>query len=145
MTTIQKSALVPYTAEEMYALVADVEAYPAFLPWCGGARVLSREADTVVAVIEIAYGSLRQSFTTRNRSVPGEQLEMQLLDGPFRQLQGQWRFHALDPSASKISFHLEFEFSNKLIGFAVGPAFSAIGNTMVDSFRQRAEAVYGRR
>lgn len=145
MTVIAKSALVPYSAEEMYALVADIEAYPLFLPWCSGTRILSRDQDVVVATIQIAYKVINKQFTTENRGSPGKSLEMRLRDGPFQRLHGWWQFLALDTQASKISLDLDFAFSSRLLDFTVGPTFGSIANTMVDSFRQRAERVYGRR
>lgn len=145
MTTVDKSALVPYSAEEMYALVADIPAYGDFLPWCGGARIVEQEADRVVAAIDIAYKNIHKSFTTENRLVPGEKMVMNLLDGPFRYLRGQWTFVPLEANASKIGLHLEFEFSNMLMAMAMGPVFSGMANSMVDSFRRRAEQVYGKR
>lgn len=145
MTIVDKSALVPYSTEEMYALVADIPAYGEFLPWCGGARVVQQEADRVVAAIDIAYKNIHKSFTTENRLVPGEKMVMNLLDGPFRYLRGHWSFAPLDAQASKISLHLEFEFSNMLMAMAMGPVFAGMANSMVDSFRRRAEQVYGKR
>jgi ribosome-associated toxin RatA of RatAB toxin-antitoxin module len=145
VTIVDKSALVPYSAEEMYALVADIAAYGEFLPWCGGAHILSQEADRVVAAIDIAYKNIHKTFTTENRLVPGEKMVMNLLDGPFRYLRGHWSFASLDADASKISLHLEFEFSNLLMAMAMGPVFSGMANSMVDSFRRRAEQVYGKR
>ena len=145
MTVINRSALVPYTANEMYDLVADIESYPEFLPWCAGARVLSSEADTVVAELEIKYKNVHKSFTTKNKMTPNQSMLMDLLEGPFKHLRGDWQFQALDESACKISLELDFAFSNKLIGLAMGPVFANIANTFVDSFRQRAETVYGKR
>jgi ribosome-associated toxin RatA of RatAB toxin-antitoxin module len=145
MTKVQKSALVPYSASEMYALVADIESYGNFLPWCGGARVIAREDDTVTAAIDIAYSGVHKTFTTRNRGEPGVQMEMSLVDGPFRRLHGYWRFQALDDQACKVGLDLEFEFSNRMLGLVVGPVFSGIANGLVDSFRQRAVELYGKR
>lgn len=143
MTTIRKSALVPFSAEEMYALVADIESYGKFLPWCGGARVVERHAGNVTAAVDIAYRGVHKTFTTRNVLDPGRQMELRLVDGPFRRLHGYWRFEALDDKACKVSLDLDFEFSSRLLEFAVGPVFSSIANGLVDSFRKRAEEVYG--
>lgn len=145
MTAIRKSALVPYSAEEMYALVADVESYGQFLPWCGGARVLERQPDSVTASVVIAYRGVNKAFTTRNRLDPGRGMTLQLVDGPFRRLHGEWRFEPLDERACKVSLDLEFEFENRLIALAVGPVFESIANSLVDSFRQRARELYGQR
>lgn len=145
MTTIHKSALVPYSAGEMYALVADIESYGSFLPWCGGARIVARAADSVTAAIDIAYHGVHKTFTTRNRLEPGRLMELQLVDGPFKFLQGVWRFEKLDDKACKISLDLKFEFSNRLLALAIGPVFSNIANGLVDSFRRRAEEIHGKR
>jgi ribosome-associated toxin RatA of RatAB toxin-antitoxin module len=145
VTTIQKSALVPYSAGEMFALVADIESYGKFLPWCGGARIVARAADSVTAAIDIAYHGVHKTFTTRNRLEPGRLMELQLVDGPFKFLHGYWRFEALDDKACKISLDLNFEFSNRLLALAIGPVFSGIANGLVDSFRRRAEEMHGKR
>ncbi len=146
MTLISRNALVPYSVEEMYALVDDIESYAMFLPWCKSTEVLSRDDNEVQASIEIARGALNKSFTTLNRLQKNKMIEMRLLKGPFKHLQGYWRFDALkDKSASKISLDLEFEFESKLIAFAVGPVFNQIGNSMVDAFCKRAVEVYGER
>lgn len=145
MTVIHKSALVPYGAHEMYALVADIESYGKFLPWCGGTRIVARDADSVTAAIDIAYHSVHKTFTTRNRLEPGRVMELQLVDGPFKFLHGHWRFEELDDRACKVSLDLKFEFSNRLLAFAIGPVFSNIANGLVESFRRRAEEIYGKR
>lgn len=143
MTTIKKSALLPYSAAQMYALVDDIESYPKFLPWCKDARVFSRSAAEVQAEIYIAYGALNKSFSTTNRLQQGKIIEMRLADGPFQQLEGFWSFVELNNSGCKISLELDFKFSNKLIELMIGPAFNYIGNTLVDAFCQRAKQVYG--
>lgn len=145
MTTIRKSAIVPYSAGEMYALVSDIESYGRFLPWCGGARILDRQADLVTASVDIAYHGVHKSFTTRNVLIPDRQMELKLVDGPFRRLHGFWRFEPLDDQACKVSLDLDFEFSGRLLEMMVGPVFSTIANGLVDSFRRRAEEIYGRR
>ncbi len=142
MQTVNKSALVPYSAVQMYELVNDVAAYPQFLPWCRTARVEDRRDDELLASIEMAKGRLHKSFTTRNRLYPHERIELFLVDGPFRHLHGVWRFQALREDACKVSLSLEFEFANLLIRTAVGPIFNRIADTLVDSFCRRAEQVY---
>ena len=129
----------------MYGLVADIESYGKFLPWCGGARIVARDTNSVTAAIDIAYQGVRKTFTTRNRLEPGRVMELQLVDGPFKSLQGYWRFEELDDSACKVSLDLKFEFSNRLLALAVGPVFSGIANGLVESFRRRAEEIYGKR
>jgi len=146
VTLISRNALVPYSVAEMYALVDDIETYSTFLPWCRSTEVLSRDELEVQASIEIAKGALNKSFTTLNRLQKNKMIEMRLVEGPFKHLQGYWRFDSLkDNSASKISLDLDFEFESKLIALAVGPVFNQIANSMVDAFCKRAVEVYGER
>jgi ribosome-associated toxin RatA of RatAB toxin-antitoxin module len=145
MTTISRSALLPYTAREMYDLVADVESYPQFLPWCSGARILSQDDGHAIAAMDISYHKLRKTFTTRNALRPARSMEMQLVEGPFSHLHGLWRFDDLDGSNSRISFDIEFDFANRVVGLALGPVFGHIANSLVENFRRRAMTVYGER
>jgi ribosome-associated toxin RatA of RatAB toxin-antitoxin module len=145
VTTIHRSALVPHSADQMFELVADIPSYPQFLPWCGSAKIVSRDADQMVATIDIAYGSVRKSFTTRNLLQRGKMLEMRLLNGPFSHLEGFWKFQALDAEASKITLDLDFEVANRLVGMVLTPVFTNIANQLVDSFRVRAAALYGKK
>ncbi|HHM05531.1 MAG TPA: type II toxin-antitoxin system RatA family toxin [Gammaproteobacteria bacterium] len=143
MTTINRNALVPYSPAQMFDLVNDVEAYPRFLPWCTGAQVLRRDEDEVQARLELAKGGMEKSFTTLNRLQKDKMIEMRLVEGPFRHLEGFWRFQSLGGQGCKVSLDLEFEFANKLLSLALGPMFTQIANTLVDSFCARAADVYG--
>ena len=145
MTAIKRTATVPFSAAQMYALVADIPAYPEFLPWCGGARVLSQSGKEVLAAIDIRYGGLHKTFTTRNRLHKDTMIEMQLVEGPFSRLQGCWRFDVLGDTVCRISLDLDFEVANRLFGLVLGRMFFNIANEMVDSFRQRAVQLYGTR
>jgi ribosome-associated toxin RatA of RatAB toxin-antitoxin module len=142
MPLVQKSALVAYAAERMFALVEDFERYTEFLPWCAGAEVLSREGSIVLARLHIDYRGIRQSFTTENTNLPGEAIHMRLRDGPFEKLEGGWKFHALAPGASKVELTLDYAFTSALLEKAVGPVFSYISNTMVERFVARADHLY---
>ncbi len=142
MPSISKSALVTYSASEMFALVDDVSLYKEFLPWCGGSEELSRNENEVRASVTISHSGLNKTFTTLNRLQNNKMIEMELIDGPFKHLHGFWRFDPLAEDACKISLDLEYEFSNMLLGMAIGPVFSQIANSMVDSFCLRAEAIY---
>ena len=143
MPSVSRSALVPYSAQAMYELVNDIETYPQFLPWCRSAIISSRSENEICATLEMAKGALKKSFTTRNRLYKNEKIEISLLNGPFRHLQGFWRFQALDESSCKVSLHMEFEFSSRLLAITAGPIFSQISDSMVDAFCRRAEVVYG--
>ena len=133
---------MPYSASQMYALVNDIESYADFLPWCSQATILEQTGDEIKARLNIAYGSLNKSFTTLNKLTPNVKMEMQLVDGPFKQLHGEWLFTQLGEDGSKVSLALEFEFINNLISMTMGPVFSQIANTLVDSFSERAHKVY---
>lgn len=145
MTTISKSALVPYTPAEMFALVSDIPAYPDFLPWCSGARVLSSTGDEVRATLELSKGGVHKAFTTLNRHQHNKMIEVRLLEGPFRKLEGYWRFDPLGEHGCKVSLDLEFEFASRVLDLVVGPVFNQAANTLVESFQQRAVSVYGKR
>lgn len=143
MTTINRHAIVSHSAEEMYQLVADIKTYPEFLPWCAATTILKSSDDEIEAKIVIAYKGINKSFSTRNVLVPAKSMEMHLLDGPFDDLQGLWRFDVLDQSACKVSLNLEFEFSSKIIAMTMGRVFNEIAGSLVDSFCQRANSIYG--
>ncbi len=143
MTLINKFALVPYTPAQMFALVDDIETYPEFLPWCKSTRVLSRTKDEVRATIELSKGGVEKAFTTCNRNQKNEMIEMHLVEGPFKRLEGFWRFDALGNDGCKVSLDLEFEFASRVLGLVIGPVFSQVANSLVDSFQQRAVDVYG--
>lgn len=145
MKRIQHSVLVPYAAREMYDLVDQVERYPQFLPWCGGARVLDGREPGRIARIDIDYHGIRAHFTTSNVNVEGESIVVTLVDGPFRHLHGEWRFLTLAESACKIEFEFAYEFASGLLERAVGPVFDHIASTFVDAFVRRAESTYGPR
>ena len=143
MTRIHRSAIVPYSARQMFELVADIPSYPKFRPWCGGARIMSAQGDEMVAAIDIAYGGIHKTFSTRNLMQRNKMLEMRLLEGPFSLLQGFWQFMVLAENASKITLDLEFEVANRIVGLALTPVFSNIANQLVDRFHQRAADLYG--
>jgi ribosome-associated toxin RatA of RatAB toxin-antitoxin module len=139
MPTINRSALVPHTTKEMFQLVDDIDRYVEFLPWCTESRVLERSEDEVTATILLSKGSLNKSFTTRNLLQKHKMIEMRLVDGPFKHLQGFWRFDSLNDHACKVSLDLDYEFSSKLVAMAIGPVFNQIANTLVDAFVNRAK------
>ena len=143
MTVVQKSALVKFSAMEMFELVDDIESYPDFLPWCSGSKILKREGEIVEAEIQISKAGFNKSFATRNKSDGHGKLFMTLLDGPFSSLDGVWDFMPLREDASKITLDLEFEMNGRLASLAFGAVFNQICNTMVSSFTERAKKVYG--
>ena len=126
----------------MFALVDAAEAYPEFLPWCSGATVMLRDATRTRATIHVNYHGVRQSFTTDNTKEPPEKMTIRLVEGPFRVLDGEWRFKPLAEDACKIEFCLHYEFSSRILEKLVGPVFSYIANTMVDAFVKRADKLH---
>ena len=149
MKTVSKSVLIWYSPEEMFNLVTDVASYPKFLPWCDRAAVLSQEEGGMTAQVGISFGGIHQSFTTRNTHVPGREVRLQLIDGPFSQLEGLWKFKpvggedAREQRACRIEFELRYGFSNIALATLVGPVFDRIAGSMVDAFVKRADVVYG--
>jgi len=143
MTVIQRSALVPFPAGTMYELVNDIEAYPQFMDGCAGAQVLYRDETAVEARLDLAKGGLRYSFTTRNRLMPPERIEMTLVEGPFEAFSGTWSFKPLSDHASKVELHLEFEMSGRLLNFAARKMFDGIANQMVDALVKRGHQLRG--
>lgn len=145
MPQVTKTVLVAYTPAEMFELVDKVEDYPAFLPWCGGTELHERNADITEATIHIRYLQIKQQFSTLNTKRHPEEMLLKLKSGPFRHLEGAWFFRPLGDVACKVEFRLHYEFSSQLLEKVLGPVFSHIANTFVDSFVLRAEKVYGSR
>ncbi|MES2740865.1 MAG: type II toxin-antitoxin system RatA family toxin [Pseudomonadota bacterium] len=143
MAVVHKSVFLGYSAEQMFSLVAKVEDYPKFLPWCGGVEIRERSGNTVVASLGIHYHGVRQSFTTSNENSAPTCIKMRLVDGPFKSLDGVWTFKALRDDACKVELDLHYEFSSRVLEQLIGPVFGVIANSMVDSFCKRAETVYG--
>jgi ribosome-associated toxin RatA of RatAB toxin-antitoxin module len=148
MKTVHKSVLIWYSAREMFDLVADVEKYPQFLPWCDRARVIEADAAGMKAEVGIAFSGLRQSFTTRNDHDAPDSIRMRLVSGPFSSLEGEWRFSPVaenrqDERACRVELQLQYGFDNFALSALVGPVFDKIAASMVDAFVKRAEQVYG--
>ena len=143
MATVEKSVLVGHSAAEMYALVENCEAYPQFLPWCSGAEVQRPDPHRAVVTLHVNYHGLRQQFTTENRMEEAALIEMKLVHGPFKHLDGFWRFVPLAEEACKIEFRLSYELSGRLMDKLAGPVFSHIANTLVEVFVKRSAVLYG--
>lgn len=142
MPQISRSALVPYSAEQMYQLVNDVNSYPDFLPGCVGSRVLNASASEMTAAVDVAKAGISKTFTTRNTLTSNQSILMNLVDGPFKKLMGIWKFTPLSSDACKVELHLDFEFANKLIELAFGRIFKELASNMVQAFTTRAKEVY---
>ena len=143
MGQVNRTAVVPFTSDQMYALVNDVESYPGFLPWCSAAEVEGIDENHLVATLTLSLGGLRQSVTTRNTLQPGRRIDMELVRGPLRQLCGAWRFDDCAGNLCRVSLNLDFEFDNRVLKLALDKAFGRLTYSSVDAFRTRAEQLYG--
>ena len=153
MREVRRSALVPYSPQQMYGLVNDVARYPEFVPWCPATRILAESAGSITATVEIARAGLRLGLTTRNSLRPAERIDMRLVEGPLRSFEGSWRFLPIEapvaPGAEpivhgcRIELEVRFEFASAALGVLFGPLFEASWDSLVDAFVARAGAVHG--
>ena len=143
MPVIEREAIVPYSAEQMFVLVDDVEKYPEFVPSCSTAEVLVPGEDSLQARLTFAKSGISKSFTTKNFRKPHSLIELRLVDGPFKMLEGVWTFTDLDSGKSRVRLDLEFEFDSKMLAMVFGPVFEAVTSKLVDTFKTRAEEIYG--
>lgn len=143
MREVHRSAIVPYAADAMYALVADLEAYPQFVPGCTGSAVLARQASGLTASLSLAKGPFVSSFTTHNILEPPRRMTMKLVDGPFKSLHGEWSIEPLGDQGCRIDLRVRFEFASLARDWLLGPAFELTCNGLVDAFVARAQVVYG--
>lgn len=146
MKHVHKSVLIWFSAEEMFALVTDVDRYPQFLPWCDHARVLETHEGGMLAEVGISFSGVRQTFTTRNTHDAGRRVLLELVSGPFSNLHGEWRFTPVGDAgqrACRVELDLRYGFSNAALSALVGPVFDRIAGSLVDAFVKRAEQVYG--
>ena len=141
MTVLNKQVSVPYTPMQMYDLVDQVEHYPVFVPGCAASEVLSRSADQVHASLTFSGAGVEQSFTTINTLKKGESIEVTLDKGPFKYLDGSWRFEP-DAQGCLISLSLDYRFSNRLLAMLFGKVFDQVAEKLVDSFIKRAKVMY---
>jgi len=143
MHRISKSAIVPYTPQQMFELVNNINDYSQFLNWCDSSSILNQSENQITASVKINTGGMKQSFSTLNILTPFKSIEMKLIDGPFDELSGEWRFEALGEKATKVHLTLQFEFKSMLIDMAVSPIFKKIANSQLDAFVSRAKDIYG--
>lgn len=140
--TIERTALVEQSAEQMFALVNDIENYPRFMEGCVGAELLEISERQVMARLDIRKGRFAHSFITRNSLHPCRKIDLQLVDGPFQQLEGQWQFTPIGDLGCRVSLSLTFEFKSRLIAVAGNPWIESMGNKLVDAVCQRAREIY---
>ncbi|TGD74148.1 type II toxin-antitoxin system RatA family toxin [Mangrovimicrobium sediminis] len=143
MTSIHRSALLPYRARQLFDLVNDIEAYPAYMDGCVGAQILRREADLVEARLDLAKGVVSQSFATRNRLVDERHISLELVEGPFDHFRGSWEFLPLGEAACKVSLELEFRVRSSLLGAAAARLFDSVSDNLVSAVERRARQLYG--
>jgi len=144
MASLERSALLKFSAGEMYRLVGDIEAYPQFLPGCTSARIEQVEGEVVRARLGFKVKGLSDSFATENRLEQDRRIHMQLVEGPFRQLAGAWEFIPLAEDACKVTLKLSLEFGNRVLEGTLGPWLDRAVNNLIDAFRERAMELYGR-
>lgn len=143
MRRISRSAIIPFSVSQMYSLVADVESYPSFLPWCSNAEVHFREGVIVEATLELYKSGIRKKFRTRNSLHDDEKIDIRLVGGPFRHLEGGWRFKVLGDAGCKVSLDMSFEFKSPVNDFLFGSYLEESCNSLVDAFTHRANEFYG--
>ena len=140
MEIVCKKMWVPYARKDVYALIADIDRYATFLPWCAASKVLRRWDGGVEASLTLKKGGLSKTFITRNLEIVNERIEMHLVSGPFKHLYGVWQL-ADKNNGVEVSLDLEFSFDNKLIAMMIGPVFQPVANTLLEAFMLRAEQV----
>ena len=142
---VTRTTVVPYTSDQMFALVNDVESYPRFLPWCVGAEIEGAVKNQLIATVTLSWGGIRQSVTTRNTLQPSRRITMDLVRGPFKQLTGCWQFDEVAGNCCRVCLELHFEFKNRILKLALDKAFEHIMYSSVDAFNNRATQIYGKR
>lgn len=144
MSSVSKTAVVPYTPVQMYDLVNDIESYPEFLPGCTGASVHHRTETGLTASVSLATGRIKQTFTTENTMQPGRRIDVRLISGPFSHLNGSWTFEPVGGSLCRIELQMNFEFKNRLLKMTLSPVFNQFLSKLVGAFVERAETIYGK-
>jgi coenzyme Q-binding protein COQ10 len=142
---VKKSEVVPFSPVRMFKLVADIDHYKDFLPWCSGSKVLDRKNGQVLAEIQLAYGPIKSAFTTSNENHPNSHIDLHLVHGPLRQLEGKWYFEDMSQGSTRVTLDLRFELSHMVLGVLLGEILSEIARVLLLCFKERARALYGRR
>ena len=145
MGVISKTEDVPFSADQMYELVNDVESYPEFLSWCRSSKIHERSPHHMKASITLVKGRIKQSFTTENTMQPGRRIDVSLVEGPFKQLTGFWEFEPEGVDSCRVSVMMQFEFRNRLLKLALEAVFNQITGTLIENFTERARQVFGTR
>jgi ribosome-associated toxin RatA of RatAB toxin-antitoxin module len=140
---VSRSALLSYSAKQMYDVIADIRSYPAFLNWCSGTQIVSESSGELVAKLMISYGKLSFEFTTRNTMIESQSVSMNLVEGPFSTLSGQWVLQPLSENACKVSLEMDFNFESLITQTLFGRVFKSVITAQLDAFQNRAEQLYG--
>jgi len=143
MHHISKSAIVPYTPQQMFELVNNINDYSNYLNWCDSSSILNETGNQITASVQINKNGFKQTFTTVNTLTPYSSIKMELLDGPFDELKGEWRFKNLGDNAAKVYLDLEFSFKSRIADMTISPLFKSIANSQLDAFVERAKHIYG--
>ena len=143
MTHVERSAILPYSAAQMYQLVNDIDSYPEFVPWCVKCDVHKQSNIEKEATMTFAKRGINASVTTCNELQQDKKIVMRLLKGPFKELVGAWNFHEIDSSSCKVELDMRFAFSNRLYAMTLGPVFNQVANKLVAAFTERAKEIYG--
>lgn len=143
MPTHAEIRVLPFTPEQMFDLVADIERYPEFLPWCVAARIRDRNGDTLIADMVIGFKMFRERFTTRDVLDRPRRIDVTYSDGPFKYLNNHWVFEPTDDGGCRVDFYIDFEFHSRILQRLIGVLFNEAVQIMVSSFEKRARALYG--
>ncbi len=143
MRKVERRALVPYTPAQMFSLVEDIERYPQFVPWVASAKLMERTPGEVKGQLEMERSGFREKFTTRNILDPPHRMDLKLVDGPFKLLEGRWTFDPIGDRGTRIGLTIQFEFSNPMLSLMLSRSFEKSCGELVDAFVARARAVYG--
>ena len=148
MTTHAEKRVVPYTADQMYELIADIESYPEFLPWCAAARIRARRQEGRTEIVDgdliISFKVFREKFGSRVTLKPDEKLiEVAYIDGPFKHMNNHWKFRDLPDGQCEIDFFVDFEFRSRTLQALIGLVFDEAMRRVVRAFEARAEVRYG--
>lgn len=139
---VERTAILPFASQQMFDIINDIEQYPDFLPWCSDARVERHDETEMLAMLAVKYGRLNLKFKTLNTLVLNEKVSMTLVEGPFKNLQGEWQITALNDSACKVTLNMNFAFSNPITHGLFAKVFQSVVTTQVDAFEQRAHSIY---
>ena len=143
MRRVDRSALVPYSPQQMFALVTDIESYPQFVPWVAAAELVQRTDREVIGKLQMEKAGIRETFTTRNTLQSPDEILLTLVDGPFRTLEGRWKFDDLQGRGTRVNLTIEFEFANPMLSLLLSRTFEKSCAELVDAFVARARTVYG--